>query len=123
MRARPFRQPSEFTPQADTAAMARKPRAKHVRHVNELRTFTNRTLAHDRNTDSPSRSDELRVRVAYVAAVEYPVAVVGQHRRACQSIVDMALGVSGGGWWYTKHSTLIVGRKRPDKPLAVRSGR
>jgi len=107
--AGPFRQACQLAPQRDTAAMPRQAGPEHVGDVNQPGGVADGALAGDWASDLASCPNELGVGVADLGPRKHTIAKVGQHRRARQSVVDMALGVPGARWWYTKHRPSIVG--------------
>ena len=104
-----LRQPGQFAPQADAAAVLWKPRPEHVRDVHQLGRTTDGAVAWGWLADLASGPDEFGVGIADFGAIEHAGAVVGEHRRAGEPVVDVTLGITRSRWRHAKHSGLIVG--------------
>lgn len=111
--ARPLCQPGEFASQRDAASVLRQAGTKYIGDMHKSVTCTYRAAARSPAADLSRRPHQLGVRIAYLAAVEDAIAVVGQNRSARQTVIDMAFGVAGVRRRDSKHSPSIVDRLWP----------
>ena len=81
----------EFASQRDAPSVAGKPGSKDVGDVHQTSGITDRARGGHLSSDLTCCANKLGMRIADVRSVEYSVAIVREHRRAGQPVVDMAL--------------------------------